>query len=170
MRVTIQHASHPATLMSSSAAPAAAPPGPPAAAPQSTLSSALSSISPLTDFLALPTIPCARSSLLFGIAAGLAVGSTRYAFSRGIARTVGASAKNASANANGMKGKGVDGNGRWGDVGSASNWAVGAFGLSSLAAWYVHPFMHPPHPIQIPISIAIYHRAVLYHAPLYSAP
>lgn len=64
-------------------------------------------------------MPCARSSLLFGIVAGASIGGLRFIFSRGGRGTL-----------NG-------GNNRMGEFGAAANWAVGAWGIASLGAWYV---------------------------------
>lgn len=73
---------------------------------------ALSTISPLEDLQRLPSIPCARYSLLFGIIAGTSVGALRFVFSRG-----------------------TGAGGRMSEVGRAANWAVGAWGVGSLGAW-----------------------------------
>jgi hypothetical protein len=62
-------------------------------------------------------MPCARSSLLFGIVAGASIGGLRFIFSRGGRGTL-----------NG-------GNNRMGELGAAANWAVGAWGIASLGAW-----------------------------------
>lgn len=82
--------------------------------PQSDLSRALSLINPLSDFKSLPSIPCARYSLLFGILAGASVGSLRFIFARG---------------------SGLKGASRWSEIGAATNWAVGAWGVGTLGAW-----------------------------------
>lgn len=87
---------------------------PPPSPPQSEFVTAVKSISPLTDLANLPSVPGARYALLFGIVAGVSIGSLRFLFSRG------------------GKGKG-----RFGEIGAAANWAVGAFGVASLGAWYV---------------------------------
>ncbi|KAM0790490.1 hypothetical protein ACM66B_003364 [Microbotryomycetes sp. NB124-2] len=93
---------------------------------------ALKTISPLTDLQKLPSIPCARFSLLFGIVAGTSIGSLRFLFSHSgsWSRRVG-SLKTAAAAAGG--GGGYDR--RWQNVGSAANWAVGSWGVASLGAW-----------------------------------
>ncbi|SGY33374.1 BQ5605_C002g01488 [Microbotryum silenes-dioicae] len=77
---------------------------------------ALHTISPLDDIKKLPSIPCARYSLLFGIVAGVSVGALRFLF--GTRR--GGWATQAP---------------RWSQVGVAANWAVGAWGVGSLGAW-----------------------------------
>ncbi|SCZ90625.1 BZ3500_MvSof-1268-A1-R1_Chr1-3g02109 [Microbotryum saponariae] len=97
------------------------PPDHSAMAPPSTPSKpgildALHTISPLDDIKKLPSIPCARYSLLFGIVAGVSVGALRFLF--GTRR--GGWATQAP---------------RWSQVGVAANWAVGAWGVGSLGAW-----------------------------------
>lgn len=92
----------------------------PPAEPQSAFITALYSINPLQDFAALPSIPCARYSLLFGIVAGASVGSLRFIFARSSA---------------------LKGASRWSQVGAATNWAVGAWGVGTLGAWLVFTFL-----------------------------
>ncbi|GAA6021406.1 hypothetical protein JCM11491_006698 [Sporobolomyces phaffii] len=82
-----------------------------------TVLDAVKTINPVQDLQRLPSMPCARTSLLFGIAAGAAVGGLRFLFSRGGRGTL------------------AGGNDRWGEVGAAANWAVGAWGVASLGAW-----------------------------------
>lgn len=84
--------------------------------PQSAFITALYSINPLQDFASLPSIPCARYSLLFGILAGASVGSLRFIFARSSA---------------------LKGASRWSEIGAATNWAVGAWGVGTLGAWLV---------------------------------
>ncbi|GAA5908539.1 hypothetical protein JCM8208_002658 [Rhodotorula glutinis] len=82
---------------------------------------AAKTIRPLEDLQRLPNMPCARYSLLFGIVAGVSVGSLRFVFSRTARR--------------GTLMGGGGGSGRWAEVGAAANWAVGAWGVGSLGAW-----------------------------------
>ncbi|BGP20105.1 hypothetical protein JCM10213_002644 [Rhodosporidiobolus nylandii] len=114
--------------MSSSPPPPAVPappsegavPPPGEGAPQkATILDAARTISPVSDLQRLPDIPCARYSLLFGIVAGAAVGGLRFVFSR-----------------TGRRGALYGGDkGPWGEVLTAANWAVGAWGVGSLGAW-----------------------------------
>ncbi|CDR46273.1 hypothetical protein NBRC10512_007370 [Rhodotorula toruloides] len=103
-----------------------APPPPSAPASSSTepsrkpsLLDAAKTISPLTDLQRLPSMPCARTSLLFGIVAGASIGGMRFVFSRAGRRGT-------------LRG---DTAGPWSEVGSAANWAVAAWGIGSLGAW-----------------------------------
>jgi len=82
-----------------------------------TVLDAVKTINPVQDLQRLPSMPCARTSLLFGIVAGASIGGLRFVFSRGGRGTL-----------NG-------GNNRWGEMGAAANWAVGAWGIASLGAW-----------------------------------
>ncbi|KAJ8291760.1 Cytochrome c oxidase assembly protein cox20, mitochondrial [Rhodotorula toruloides] len=84
-----------------------------------TLLDAAKTISPLTDLQRLPSMPCARTSLLFGIVAGASIGGMRFVFSRAGRR--GTSRGDMAS--------------PWGEVGSAANWAVAAWGIGSLGAW-----------------------------------
>ncbi|SCV68596.1 BQ2448_717 [Microbotryum intermedium] len=77
---------------------------------------ALHTISPLEDIKKLPSIPCARYSLLFGIVAGVSVGALRFLFGS-------------------RRGGWATQQPRWSQVGVAANWAVGAWGFASLGAW-----------------------------------
>ncbi|GAA5981569.1 hypothetical protein JCM11641_004100 [Rhodosporidiobolus odoratus] len=83
-----------------------------------TILDAARTISPITDLQRLPEIPCSRNSLLFGIVAGAAVGGLRFVFSRTARR-----------------GRLYGGESGWSEIGSAANWAVGAWGVGSLGAW-----------------------------------
>ncbi|GJN94335.1 hypothetical protein Rhopal_007409-T1 [Rhodotorula paludigena] len=110
--------------MSSPPPAAPAPPGAaaePSASPsepqKATLLDAAKTIRPLEDLSRLPQMPCARYSLLFGIVAGASVGALRFVFSRA-----------------GRRGTLMGGGGSaWSEVGMAANWAVGAWGVGSLA-------------------------------------
>ncbi|GAA6052754.1 hypothetical protein NBRC10513_006817 [Rhodotorula toruloides] len=84
-----------------------------------TLLDAAKTISPLTDLQRLPSMPCARTSLLFGIVAGASIGGMRFVFSRAGRRGT-------------LRG---DMASPWSEVGSAANWAVAAWGIGSLGAW-----------------------------------
>ena len=142
---------------SSASSPAASSSNPP-----SKFLAALSTINPTTDFANLTTYPCARYSLLFGITAGFSVGLLRFLFStrrtglriptnvaqgsvkqggNTAAMNAGAAAREAGTAEGIARGKGK-GRG-WEEVGNASNWAVGAFGVASLGAWCVHPLRNP---------------------------
>ncbi|GAA5970657.1 hypothetical protein JCM3765_001184 [Sporobolomyces pararoseus] len=93
-------------------------PVPSGSSPQKpTVLDAVKTINPVQDLQRLPSMPCARSSLLFGIVAGASIGGLRFIFSRGGRGTL-----------NG-------GNNRMGEFGAAANWAVGAWGIASLGAW-----------------------------------
>ncbi|GAA6060578.1 hypothetical protein JCM10212_006813 [Sporobolomyces blumeae] len=105
----------PASLQADLPDPATTPPAPSSQKP--TVLDAVKSINPVQDLQRLPSMPCARSSLLFGIVAGASIGGLRFLFSRG------------------GRGSLAGGNNRWGEVGSAANWAVGAWGIGSLGAW-----------------------------------
>lgn len=89
------------------------PPPSPSSSQPSVLD-ALSTISPLSDLKALPNVPCARYSLLFGILAGASVGSIRFIFARRVISSLPS---------------------RWGPGEQAANWAVGAWAIASLGAW-----------------------------------
>ncbi|GAA5917723.1 hypothetical protein JCM6882_009361 [Rhodosporidiobolus microsporus] len=116
---------------SSPSPPSAGPSAPPGASPTSadgaqspaqkpTILDAAKTISPVSDLQRLPQIPCARQALLFGIMAGASVGGLRFIFSR----------------VGGRRGSLYGGGGSaWGEVGTAANWAVGAWGIGSLGAW-----------------------------------
>ncbi|GAA5872173.1 hypothetical protein JCM16303_001000 [Sporobolomyces ruberrimus] len=82
-----------------------------------TVFDAVKTINPVQDLQRLPSMPCARTSLLFGIVAGASIGGLRFIFSRGGRGTL------------------AGGNNRWGEMGAAANWAVGAWGIGSLGAW-----------------------------------
>ncbi|GAA5926591.1 Cox20p [Sporobolomyces koalae] len=82
-----------------------------------TVLDAVKTINPVQDLQKLPSMPCARSSLLFGIVAGASIGGLRFIFSRGGRGTL------------------AGGNNRLGEIGAAANWAVGAWGIASLGAW-----------------------------------
>ncbi|GAA5864058.1 hypothetical protein JCM8547_005121 [Rhodosporidiobolus lusitaniae] len=111
--------------MSSSPLPSPTPTSPPSEAgpsqpPQKlTILDAARTISPLQDLQKLPQIPCSRNALLFGIVAGASVGGLRFVFSR-------------TARRGALYG---DSRGPWGEVLTAANWAVGAWGVGSLGAW-----------------------------------
>ncbi|KAI5481833.1 hypothetical protein MNV49_000110 [Pseudohyphozyma bogoriensis] len=86
-------------------------PTPSGSAPQPKILDAFATIDPVKDLKNLPTMPCARTSLMFGIVAGVSIGAVRFLFARGGAKS------------------------QWDTVGVATNWAVGAWGVGSLAAW-----------------------------------
>ncbi|GAA5821025.1 hypothetical protein JCM11251_001926 [Rhodosporidiobolus azoricus] len=95
-------------------------PSSPSSSQKPSLLDAAKTISPVSDLQRLPQIPCARQALLFGIMAGASVGGLRFIFSR----------------VGGRRGSLYGGAaGGWGDIGTAANWAVGAWGLGSLGAW-----------------------------------
>ncbi|KAL8292154.1 hypothetical protein RQP46_001620 [Phenoliferia psychrophenolica] len=76
---------------------------------------ALKTVQPLSDLQKLPSVPCARYALLFGIVSGTSVGCLRFLFNRKSGRR---------ANATG-----------WDQAAVAANWAVAAWGVGSLGAW-----------------------------------
>ncbi|GAA6008331.1 hypothetical protein JCM10207_000088 [Rhodosporidiobolus poonsookiae] len=114
--------SSPPPPSSSPASPAAPPPSgdsqTPPAPQKPTILDAAKTISPLQDLQKLPSVPCARQALLYGIVAGASVGALRFVFSRV-----------------GRRGTLYGADGPWGAIGSAANWAVGAWGVGSLGAW-----------------------------------
>ena len=85
--------------------------------PAPTYIDALKTIQPVSDLQKLPSIPCARYALLFGIVAGTSVGCLHFLFNR---------RGGGRANATG-----------WDQAAVAANWAVGAWGAGSLGAWCV---------------------------------
>lgn len=93
-----------------------------------TFTDALRTISPLEDLQKLPSIPCARFSLLFGIVAGTSIGTLRFLFANSSSWK-----KQVGTLAAGATGRGQDR--RWSSLGSAANWAVGSWGVASLGAW-----------------------------------
>ncbi|GAA5920996.1 hypothetical protein JCM1841_003249 [Sporobolomyces salmonicolor] len=90
----------------------------PRSTPQkATLLDAVKTINPVQDLQRLPSMPCARYSLLFGIVAGTSVGALRFLFSRS------------------GRGSLAGGPSQWNEVVAAANWAVGAWAVGSLGAW-----------------------------------
>ncbi|KAK4049260.1 hypothetical protein OIV83_004196 [Microbotryomycetes sp. JL201] len=98
--------------------------------PAPSFTDALRTINPLQDLQKLPSVPCARFSLLFGIVAGTSIGTLRFLFSHSgsWSRRVG-SLRTKAAPATAQHDR------RWQNVGTAANWAVGSWGVASLGAW-----------------------------------
>ncbi|GAA5865576.1 hypothetical protein JCM1840_001447 [Sporobolomyces johnsonii] len=83
-----------------------------------TILDAAKTINPIEDLQRLPSMPCARYSLLFGMVAGASVGGLRFIFSRTGRGTL------------------AGGPSRGSQVVAAANWAVGAWAIGSLGAWH----------------------------------
>ncbi|KAJ9088558.1 hypothetical protein DSO57_1021829 [Entomophthora muscae] len=66
------------------------------------------------DIIKAPTLPCARSSLLYAVGGGLTIGLAKFLFT--------ARFRPASPNS----------------IRSACNWAVGSFGFISIISWYLN--------------------------------